>query len=294
MPRCRLSARPLVKNVARQLSTCSSFASDNTRGVLPEVMAALQQANVPRSCASYGADEYSAAAAAAVRDLFDAPDAYVLPTVSGIASDALAIASAAGPLDAVFCHRLSHIRLWQCGAVAFYSGGAPLQPLGGEDGKVCASELARALQSAAPLAAAPYAHRPSLLSLTQPTEAGTLYTGAELKALCALAHDHGLLVHMDGARLPNALVALGASASDLTWRAGVDMVSFGTTKGGTLAAEAVVVFKPAASLGGGGADAKQASELAMRRRRKRRKMSRQGLSGRRKMPWPGLSGLRPG
>jgi threonine aldolase len=107
-----------------------------------------------------------------------------------------------------------------------------------------------------------------LLSLTQPTEAGTLYSATELKALSSLAHKHGLLVHMDGARLTNALVALDTNASSCTWESGVDILSFGTTKGGTMAAEAVVVFDPPSSLGGGRTNVEQAV-VEMRRRRKR-------------------------
>jgi threonine aldolase len=203
-------------------STC--FASDNTRGVMPEILDALAAANVTPSVPSYGGDPLTEAATESVQNFLGAPGAVVLPMVSGIASDALGICSAAGALNMVYCHRVSHIHLWQCGATAFYTGGAVLHPLGGADGKICPDELARELARSTSQADAPYAHRASVLSLTQPTECGTLYTEEETAALSSLAHEHGLLVHMDGARLTNAVSALGTTAADLTHRAGVDIL----------------------------------------------------------------------
>ena len=244
--RCRRAAGSVRQR--RTLVSSSCFASDNTRGVLPEVLDAVVEANREPSVPSYGSDGVTLAAVEAVRGFFDAPNAAVLPLVSGIASDALAIASAAGPLNTVYCHRVSHVHLWQCGATAFYTGGAQLRPLEGADGKICLLELEKALAVDAAQSGAPYAHQPALLSLTQPTEAGTLYTVEELTVLASLAHEHGLLVHLDGARLTNAIVALETTPAALTWQAGVDILSFGTTKGGTMAAEAVVVFDPSVSL----------------------------------------------
>ena len=177
---------------SRRLVSTACFASDNTRGVLPQVLDAVVTANQEASVPSYGADAYTSAAVEAVRTFFGTSDAAVLPLVSGIASDALAIASAAGPLNTVYCHRVSHVHLWQCGATAFYTGGAQLKPLEGADGKICPQLLRQALAIDAAQAAAPYAHQPALLSITQPTEAGTLYTVDEITELASLAHEAGV------------------------------------------------------------------------------------------------------
>ncbi|MBN8920397.1 MAG: low specificity L-threonine aldolase, partial [Rhizobiales bacterium] len=140
----------------------------------------------------------------------------------------------------------SHIATDEAGAPEFFGGGLKLVGLPGEAGKITPAIVEEALGRGR---GAPHAVLPSLLSLTQSTEAGTVYTNAEVAALAALAHARGLSVHMDGARFANAVAALGCTPAEATWKAGVDVLSFGATKGGALAAEAVVFFDPARAAG---------------------------------------------
>ena len=158
---------------------------------------------------------------------------------TGTAANALSLATVAPPYGAVFCHQEAHINVDECGAPTFFSGGAVLVPLHGEHGRLEPAAFGAAL------AAHPtYVHsvQPAALSLTQATELGTAYRPAQIRALAELAHERGLKVHMDGARFANALCFLGCHPGDITWRAGVDVLSLGATKNGALAAEAVVFF----------------------------------------------------
>lgn len=215
------------------------FASDNVRGVLPEVMEALAEANRPGTTPSYGADPLTAEACAAVRRwLCVGDDADVTPVVSGIASDGLALAPLVPPTGAVYCHRESHVYEWQANSTGFYTGGAMLFPLPGEGGKLTPAVLEAALS----VPGTSYRPDKSAVSITQPTECGTVYTPAEVAAIATVAHAAGCVLHVDGARFANAVLATGADPADLTWRAGVDVLSLGTTKGGTMAAEVVVFF----------------------------------------------------
>jgi threonine aldolase len=208
------------------------FASDNTRGALPEVLAAVAEANAPASVPSYGADTLSARASTAVVDFLGChPGAAVLPAVSGIASDALGLTPYAQPCSAVIAHEVSHVNLWQCGAVGFYTG-AMLETIGGDHGKINPALLEQMLSQRSSSAA--YSPSLEVVSVTQPTEAGTLYSLEELREICSIAHAHGVSVHMDGARLTNAVVALGCTPAEVTWEAGVDVVCLGTTKGARL------------------------------------------------------------
>jgi threonine aldolase len=143
----------------------------------------------------------------------------------------------------VFCHAQSHIATDECGAPEFFGGGLKLVGLSGHDGKIAAATLKNALAGYG--GHAPHQMVAAALSLTQASEAGTIYRIEEIEALCAIAKEQALAVHMDGARFANALVALNATPAQMTWRAGIDVVSFGATKGGALAAEAVVIFDPA-------------------------------------------------
>jgi threonine aldolase len=143
----------------------------------------------------------------------------------------------------VFCHEASHIQTDECGAPEFFTGGAKLIPLSGEHGKITAEALERAVT---PLPAGVVHHvQPKVVSLTQLTECGTVYTPGEVRAIADFAHDNGMAVHMDGSRFANALATLGCTAAEITWQAGVDVLSFGATKNGAMAAEAVIFFDPA-------------------------------------------------
>lgn len=216
------------------------FFSDNTSSACPEVMAALLAANQGLTPA-YGDDDWTQRLDAVMSSFFGtAVRAFAVST--GTAANALALASLCPPYGGIYAHEEAHIAVDECGAPGFFSGGAQLQLLPGEHGEISPATLRAALHS----------HRvdvhtiqPAALSLTQASELGTVYRPAEVSALAALAHEHGLKVHMDGARFANAVCFLECHPADVTWRAGVDVLSFGATKNGALAAEAVVFFDPA-------------------------------------------------
>ncbi|WP_026380353.1 threonine aldolase family protein [Afifella pfennigii] len=216
------------------------FASDNWSGAAPEVVEAIA-----RQAAGH-ADAYGVSALdRAVEDRFNAlfeREVAVFFVGTGTASNALALAAVNKPGGAVFCHRESHIVEDECGAVEFQSGGARLMQLGGELGKIEPRELESALARFQP--GFIHAGQPMALSLTQASEIGTVYSHAELERLCALAKKSGIPVHMDGARFANAMVRLEASPADMTWRRGVDILSFGATKNGCVSAEALIFFDP--------------------------------------------------
>jgi len=196
------------------------FRSDNTQGCSPEVMEALARA-AAGTMTSYGGDEITARVREQCRTLFEC-DLEIFPVITGTAGNALAIAAMTPPGGAVVCHEGAHIVRDELGAPEFFTGGARMITLAGRAGK---------LWSAAALPPL------SCLSLTNATEAGTVYTPDELRALT-----EGRKVHLDGARFANAVVSTDASPADLTWRAGVDMLVFGGTKNGLLGAELIVVF----------------------------------------------------
>ena len=218
-----------------------NFASDNSYGAWPEIVAAVGAA-AAGAVPSYGEDALTAKVRARLAELFER-DLAVFPVISGTAANALALATLVPPHGAIFCHGESHIAVDECGAPEFYTHGAKLALLEGEDGKLVPATLERALghfQKG-------FVHhvQPACLSVTQATELGTVYRPGEIAALAALAHAHGMKVHMDGARFANALAHLGCTPADATWRAGVDAMSFGATKNGALGAEAVIFFNPA-------------------------------------------------
>ncbi|MDD7970360.1 threonine aldolase family protein [Roseinatronobacter alkalisoli] len=218
------------------------FASDNTSGVPAPVMDALVRAN-DGFAAGYGNDTVTLSLRDRIRNLFDAPEAEVFLVTTGSAANALAIASHCPPWGAVFCHELAHINVDECGAPEFYTNGAKLVPLGGAQAKVAPETLADALARAGK--GGVHQVQPGLLSLTNLTECGTRYSVTALNALCGLACDHRVPVHLDGARFANALVAEGCSPAEYSWQAGVDTLSLGGTKNGLMGVEAVVIFDPA-------------------------------------------------
>ena len=222
-----------------------NFASDNTAPIAPEVMAAIEAVNHGRM-ASYGGDEITARLRALVCEVFET-ELEIFPVVTGTAANGLALASLAPPFGAVFCHETAHILLEECGAPEFYTGGAKLIGLPGGQGKL----VPEGLDQAVALARASGVHhaKPAVVSLTQATEWGTIYRPEEIGALAASARAHGLRLHMDGARLANAIARLGCRPADITWRAGIDVLSLGLTKNGAMAAEAIVVFDPALAQG---------------------------------------------
>jgi len=229
-----------------------NFGSDNVSPAHPAVMRALQAAN-QGTTGSYGADPWTQRAEALIADLFGT-DVAVFPVATGTAANALALSALAPPFGAVFCDEIAHIMNDEAGAPEFFSGGAKLLTLPSPDGRVDPGALDEAIRRRrisgvhqSPVAA---------LSITQATEWGTIYPVDHLRALSEVARRHGLGVHMDGARFANAVASLDASPAELTWKAGVDVLSLGATKNGAFAAEAVVFFKPAL-----------AEEFARRRKR---------------------------
>lgn len=218
------------------------FASDNGSGVAPEIMAALARANEGYA-RSYGADPIMARVKALVRETFEAPEAEVYLVATGTAANALSIALMSPPWTAVFAHAEAHAAMDECGAPEFFSGGAKMIPVAGAHGKMTPASLSDALSRVGE--AGVHGVQRGMLSLTNLTEAGTAYTPAEITALTALAKARGLPCHLDGARFANALVATGATPAEMTWKAGIDVLSLGGTKNGCMGVEAVVLFDPA-------------------------------------------------
>lgn len=217
-----------------------AFASDNTAGVCPEALAALTAANTDR-VPSYGDDAHTAEAKKHFAAVFER-ECDVFFVFNGTAANALALASICQRHHGILCHAMSHVETDECAAPEFFTGGSKLLPLSTRDAKLRVADLAPQLHRGHGV------HFPKIraLSLTQSTELGTVYTPGELRALTDWAHAHGLAVHLDGARFANAAAALrergGHSPADLTWRAGIDVLSFGGTKNGLLTTEAVVFF----------------------------------------------------
>ena len=218
------------------------FTSDNASWAAPEVMAAVARANEGYA-RSYGADALMDRARDLVREVFEAPEAAVYLVTTGTVANALSLSLLTPPWGSVCCHTHAHIAEDECGAPEFYSHGAKLTLIPGAHGRMEASALEAAILRAK--GAGVHGVQPGALSITNVTEAGTVYSVAEITALAGVARAHGVPVHLDGARFANALVATGATAADMTWRAGVDVVSFGGTKNGCMGVEAVVIFDPA-------------------------------------------------
>jgi threonine aldolase len=217
------------------------FRSDNVGGVAPELLEALLAANCG-TAAPYGDDDFTHAMTARFRHAFEHDGLVAFPLATGTGANAVALAGLANPYGAIYCHDTAHINVYECGAPELFTG-AKLVGLAGDGYRLHAA----ALDAALALAGHGNATRvqPFALNLTQPTDFGTLYSIDELRNLSEVAHRHGLLVHLDGARFANAIAALGCTPAEMTWRAGIDVVSFGATKNGAMNAEAVLVFDPA-------------------------------------------------
>jgi threonine aldolase len=213
------------------------FASDNNAGMCPEALEAFLAANAEGHAIGYGDDAWTAKACDLVRALFEC-DCEVFFVFNGTAANALALAQLCQPWDAVIAHAESHIETDEAGAPSFFSGGAKIA--------TGATPLAKltpaAVEALAGQGRGVHSVRPRVLSLTQATEMGTVYTPDELAALTGTARRHALKVHMDGARFANAVAALGRAPADLSWRAGVDVLCFGGVKNGLAAGEAVLFF----------------------------------------------------
>lgn len=216
-----------------------NFISDNTAGASPAVMAALAAAN-QGPAAAYGGDDWSARIERLFAEIFEHEVAAFLVT-TGTAANSLALASLTRPWGAVITHQESHVADDECGAPEFFMHGAKLAGLPGVGAKLTAEGVAAYLKS---LPKAVKQMPPKALSISQVTECGLVYGLEELENLGQICREHGLAFHMDGARFANALVSLGCTPAEMTWKRGVDILSFGGTKNGCLMAEAIVVFKP--------------------------------------------------
>jgi threonine aldolase len=217
------------------------FGSDNMAGVSPPILQALAAANAGEAM-SYGGDDWTARLTTRLSELFEREVA-VFPLATGTAANSLSLAAISPPYGGIYCHPEAHINMDECGGPEFYTGGAKLVLIEGKGAKIDAGRLAGVLANAGK--GVPHHVKPAAVSLTQATEAGTVYSLNELRQLAEIARTHGLPVHMDGSRFANALVSLNCTPAAMTWRAGVDILSFGATKNGALAAEAIIVFDPA-------------------------------------------------
>lgn len=229
------------------------FRSDNVGGAHPEILAALLAAN-EGTASAYGDDAHSARVTARFSELFEREVA-VFPVATGTAANALGLSLYCPPWGAIYCHPHAHIQVSECGAPEAFTGGAKLVSVAEEPdgaGKLSPGAVARAIHREG----AVHAVQPAVISISQATELGCVYSASELGALSETARRHGMALHVDGARFANAVAALGVSPAALSWRAGVDVLSFGATKNGCMTAEAVVLFSP-----------ERARELSFRRKR---------------------------
>lgn len=228
------------------------FASDNSGPVHGAIMDALARANHGYAM-PYGADTIMDEVRAKIREIFEAPDAAVYLVATGTAANSLALACLCQPYQTIFCSAVAHIHEDECNAPEFYSGGAKLTLVGAGD-----KMTPDALRASIAGEETRDVHGPMRgpVSITQVTERGAVYALGELKTLTAIAKDYGLPVHLDGARFANALVALDCTPAEMTWKAGVDVVSFGGTKNGCMGVEAVILFDP-----------QKAREFELRRKR---------------------------
>lgn len=228
------------------------FRSDNTAGASEKVLAALVAANGGTKTA-YGVDDLTVEVEKRFAEIFER-DVAVFLVATGTAANSLALSCFTPPWGAVLCHVESHVCEDECGAPELFSAGAKMLGLPGMNGKLTPTAVARQLAKMPPDTS-----RNSIattLSITQATEAGTVYTLPEIAALTEMARSRNLAVHMDGARFANALVTLGCSPAQMSWKQGVDILTFGATKNGCLAAEAIIFFEPS-----------KAGEMSFRRKR---------------------------
>lgn len=217
------------------------FASDNASPVPQQVLDAITKVNAGYA-ASYGTDAEMDEVRRLIREIFEAPEAEVYLVATGTSANVLSLATLVQPWQAICCHRNAHIAEDECGSPEFYTGGAKLNLIDGEHGKITPA----ALEAAIKVQVQGFVHsvQRGALSLTNATESGTVYSAAELKALCDVAKSYDMPVHLDGARFANSVVSTGATPAEMSWKAGVDVLSFGGTKNGLMGVEAVILFDP--------------------------------------------------
>jgi threonine aldolase len=212
------------------------FASDNYSGVCPEAWAAMTEANTGHA-PGYGDDRWTAEAAELLRETFET-DCEVFFVFNGTSANSLALASLCQSYHSILCHETAHVETDECGAPEFFSNGTKVLTVAGPNGKIDPASIDHMVRRRADI----HYPKPRVVSVTQATELGTVYTPAELRAVGERAKAHGLRVHMDGARFANAVASLGVRPKEVTWQAGVDVLCFGGTKNGMAVGEAVVFF----------------------------------------------------
>jgi threonine aldolase len=224
--------------MSAQSATRRQFASDNYAGICPEALTAMTEANAGHEV-SYGNDTWTAKAANLIRDVFET-NCEVFFVFNGTAANSLSLASLCQSYHSVLCHEQAHVETSECGAPEFFANGTKVLLLPGANGKVEPKGIEHALKRRSDI----HYPKPHVLSLTQPTELGTVYSLEELRAVTDAARRCHLRVHMDGARFANAVVALGVTPKEIAWEAGVDVLCFGGSKNGVALGEAVVFFNP--------------------------------------------------
>ena len=230
------------------------FRSDNVVGAHSKIIEAVTRAFEAGPASSYGEDDWTQRVEQRLRSLFDKPDLVAFPVATGTAANALALSCCTPPWGAIYCHPSAHIAVDEANAPELFTSGAKLVTVDGPAGKIDVDALARVL--AEPVYGVVHHAQPSAVSITQATECGVAYAPDEIAAIAEVTHRHGLKLHMDGARFGNALAHVDCAPAQLSWQAGVDVLSFGATKNGAMAAEAVVFFESAL-----------AREFAFRRKR---------------------------
>ena len=213
------------------------FASDNYAGICPEAWAAMESANADHARA-YGDDRWTQRATDAMRDVFEI-DCEIFFTFNGTAANSLALAALCRSYHSVITHQLAHVETDECGAPEFFSNGTKVLLVPGENGKVHPKEVEETVRRRTDL----HYPKPKVVSLTESTEVGTVYTVDELQAVCEVARRCQLNVHMDGARFANAVASLGVAPKEITWKVGVDVLCFGGTKNGMAVGEVVIFFR---------------------------------------------------
>jgi len=219
-----------------------NFASDNAAPAHPKVLESLAEANKGYAL-PYGSDPLTQSVTQMIRDVFEAPNAAVYLVDTGSAANVLSLAPLTAPWQTIYCHKMAHINVDECGAPEFYTGGAKLTLIDGADAKITPEALSAAITETPQ--GDVHAVQRGPVSITNVTECGAVYSPAGVRALADICRTHDLPLHMDGARFANAIAASGCSPADMTWRAGVDVLSFGGTKNGLIGVEAVVFFDPA-------------------------------------------------
>jgi threonine aldolase len=227
-----------IGGLATAAATASQqFASDNNAGICPEALRSLLESNGSGHESGYGDDRWTQLACDRIRDLFET-DCQVFFVFNGTAANSLALASLCQSYHSVICHELAHVETDECGGPEFFSNGSKLLTARGANAKLTPDAIDALVTRRSDI----HYPKPKVVTLTQSTEVGTVYTVEEIRAIAAIAKRRHLRVHMDGARFANAVATLNVHPSELTWRAGVDVLCFGGTKNGLPIGEAVVFF----------------------------------------------------